>query len=68
VLNHPNYTFSILDNLLYTLSEGKTVKPGFVRVSSVSPHGRAPLHATPFVSSSYGAFYTSDMLTCGAPF
>jgi hypothetical protein len=68
VFNHPYYTFSIPDNRLYTLFKGITVTPGFERVSSVSSHGRAPLHAAPFISSSYGALYTSGVLTCGAPF
>jgi hypothetical protein len=51
VFNHPNYTFSIPNKRLYTLFEGLTVTPGFVRVSNVSLHGRAPLHAAPFISS-----------------
>jgi hypothetical protein len=65
--SHPNYTFSIPDKRLYTLFKGTTVTLGFVRASSVSSHGRAPLHAAPFISSSYGALYTSDALTCGVP-
>jgi hypothetical protein len=67
VFNHPNYTFSIPDKRLYTLFKGTTVTPGFVQASSVSSHGRAPLHAAPFISSSYDALYTSDALTCGVP-
>jgi hypothetical protein len=67
VLNHPNYTFFIPDKRLYTLFKGTTVTLGFVRASSVSSHGRAPLDAALFISSSYDALYTSDALTCGMP-
>jgi hypothetical protein len=65
VFNHPNYTFSIPDKRLYMLFKGITVTPGFVWVSSVSSHGRAPLHVAHFISSSYSALYTSGALTCG---
>jgi hypothetical protein len=68
VLIHLNYTFSFPNKWLYTLFKGITVTSSFVRVSSVSLHGRAPLHAMPFVSPFYGALYTSDVLTCGTLF
>jgi hypothetical protein len=48
MLIHLNYTFSFLDKWLYTLFKGIKVTSSFVRVSSVSSHGRAPLHATTF--------------------
>jgi hypothetical protein len=67
VFNHPNYTFSIPDNWLYTLFKGITVNPGFVRVSSVSSHGRAPLREAPFISSSYNALYMSACLRVACP-
>jgi hypothetical protein len=63
--NHSNYTFSNPNNSLYTLFEDKMVTFGFVRVSSVSSHDWTTLHATPLVSSSHDALYTSDVLTCG---
>jgi hypothetical protein len=67
VFNHPSYTFSIPHKRLYTLFKGTTVTPGFIRASSVSSHSRIPLHAAPFISSSYGALCTPNALTCGAP-
>jgi hypothetical protein len=68
VFIHLNYTFPFPDKWLYTLLKGITVTSSFVRVSSVSSHGRAPLHATSFVSPSYDALYTSTVPTCGVPF
>jgi hypothetical protein len=51
VLNHPNYTFSIPDKRLYTLFNGITVTPCFVRATSVSSHGRAPFTRGAFCPS-----------------
>jgi hypothetical protein len=31
MFNHPNYTFSVPDKRLYTLFEGITLTPSFVR-------------------------------------
>jgi hypothetical protein len=65
VFIHLNYIFSFPDKWLYMLFKGITVTSSFERVYNVSSHGRAPLHATPFVSPSYDTLYMSDVLMCG---
>jgi hypothetical protein len=52
-LNHPNYTFSIPDNLFYTLSEGLLASygsPTCLRKAGplYTPRLLSPLHTTPF--------------------
>jgi hypothetical protein len=51
MLKHPNYTFSVPDKRIYTLSKGITVTPHFVRASSVSSHGRASFTRSAFCLS-----------------
>jgi hypothetical protein len=52
---YPNYTFSVPDKRLYAHYKGITVTPRVVQASACLRTAKAPLHAAPLVTASYGA-------------
>jgi hypothetical protein len=68
VIKQLNYTFSVPDKRLYTLSKGVTVTPALYGHPACLRTVDPPLHAAPFVSPSYGTFTHPVCLRVTVPF